>query len=423
MGILDAPGYSRSDANAAFPRKTPRIILPLGDSISYLDCGYLSEAPSSLRTPATAYQVDGAKAAGMYAWANFYLGHPFKFVGNAAVPGNTSEDMLARIDAALAIPSDVVSVLAGANDFAAGWAASRTITALAAIYAKVLASGKRLMVLTTMPRSTMNTTAGYLYLGTLNRWIVSYARSTPGVLFADIASSITDPATGVPYNVGVPYHTADGTHPNAYGAMIMGKRIATALAPIAVPANVFSTNGNVDPTNLMRNAANIGTTGTVANGITGTVGANWALGALSGSAVAAASKVARTDGEQGEWTRIVIGPTNTATIYAAGAVLWDATGAAGVRVGDTIVCAVEVRTASLVGVSLFNGGSYHPNSQALDLGGSWVNGTGAIPDGTYTFLVEGIVIGASATYLQTRVHVNATSGTLDIGRATVFRAI
>lgn len=415
--MKDAQG-KRLDAIALSPA-APRIILPFGDSISYLDCGYLSDSPSSLRDPANAY-YDGAKSTGMFAWANFYLGHPFKFIGNAGIPGNTSEDMLARIDAMLTIPSDIITVMAGANDWTAGWPASRTITALNTIYGRILKSGKRLMVLTTLSRATMNTTDGKLYLNTLNRWITEYARTTPGVLFCDIASVITDPATGVPYNTS-PYPTNDGTHPNANGASKLGKKLAKTLAPLAQPLSVFSSGGNTDPLNFMRNAANTGTSGTVANGITGTPGTQWTLATASGTAVCAVSKVARTDDEQGEWTRLVIGPANTATITASGGVLWDATGANGVKVGDKIMTAIEVRVTGLTGVTAFSGGAFYPTSQALDLGGTWQQGAGTVPDGTYTFLVEGSVIGAGATYIQARVTVAATSGTVDIGRAAVYK--
>jgi hypothetical protein len=171
----------------------------------------------------------------------------------------------------------------------------------------------------------------------------------------------------------------------------------------------------------MRNACNLYTDGTVANGITGTPGRQWGLSAGTGTVDCAVSKVARADGLPGEWTRLTIGATNTANIIASGGVLWDATGANGVKPGDVITAAVEVRTSGLVGVSQFNGGAYHPSSQHLALKGAWQQGSGPVKDGTYVLMVEGATIQAAATYLQARVSVTATGGTVDIGRAAVFK--
>ncbi|MGG6382043.1 hypothetical protein [Paenarthrobacter sp. NEAU-H11] len=197
----------------------------------------------------------------------------------------------------------------------------------------------------------------------------------------------------------------------------MGKVIADALRPLFPAVDVFSSN-NLDPLNYMRNARNVYTDGTVANGITGTPGRQWGFSAGTGTVNAAVSKVARTDGLPGEWTRLTIGATNTANIIASGGVLWDLTGAAGRKPGDVITAAIEVRTTGLVGVSQFNGGAYHPNSQHLALQGTWQQGSGPVKDGTYTLMVEGATIQAAATYLQS---VTATGGTVDIGRAAVFK--
>lgn len=387
-------------------------LLPIGDSITYVDAGYLSDSP--LTAPTALYR-NGGHSNGMFAWANAQLGHPFTMAGNAGVPGDTSEQILARLDAALSIPSDIVTLHVGANDFAQGFTADRTTAALATIYGKVRASGRRLVVLTTTSRSSMNTAAGYLYLATVNRFIKTYARSTPGVILADVSSAMTDPATGIP--LIAPFTTADGTHPNAVGAQMMGRVLADALRPLAAPSDIFASNNN-DPLNLMRNGCNLGTAGTVANGISGAGGTNWAYSGSGGVVAGAVSKVARTDGKPGEWGRLVIGDTNTATLVASGAVWF---GAGILAVGDTVTCAVEVRTTGLVGVTQFAGGIYHPNSQGLDLRDTWQQGAGAVTDGTYTLMVEGHIIQATATYVQVRVAVTATGGTVDIGRAVVFK--
>lgn len=409
--MKDSKG-KRLDAFEIAPIAGSRF-MPIGDSITYLDAGNLSDNPLVAVTDAYS---NGSRSTGMFAWANAMLGHRLNMVGNGGVPGNTSEQILARLDKLLEVPSDIVSVLAGANDFSQSFSAAQTIGNLSAIYSKVRASGRRLLVLTTMSRATMNNAGGYEYLSTVNRWIKNYARNTPGVLLADICSAMTDPATGTPINSGG-FYTADGTHPNAIGAQAMGRVIAEALRPIIPATDIFSTS-NMDPLNMMRNPCNLGTTGTVANGITGTAGSFWALTA-EGTAVATASKLARTDGMPGEWTRIKIGSENTAPIIATGSCLF---GNGTLAVGDRITVAVEVRTSGLAGVSNFYGGSFNPNSQAAALAGLWQQGSGAVMDGSYVFMVQGHVIRAGTSYIQARVAITATGGTLDIGRCAMFKA-
>lgn len=413
-------------------QRRPRIVLPFGDSITWLDGGLLSETPDVDRPVATTYKKDGAKATGVYAWANYFLGHPFRFIANAGVPGNTTTQMLARLAAVLALPSDIIAVQGGANDYTDGVTAGRTgaqqaaitIANLTSIYDGILAAGKILMVVTTHSRSTMNTADGKAFLSLMNRFILDYARAHPGVLYADTCSAITDPATGIPYNpvtTGV-FHTSDGTHPNAFGAMTQGRRIANALAPIATATNPFSPGGNTDPYNFSRNASMTGTSGTIANGVTGTAATQTTINTSSGTAVAAASKVARTDGEPGEWQRVVIGPANTAPLLISTSILWDATGANGIKPGDKVLIAVECRTTTLAGVTFFNAG-YRGSSgaNASDLSGAWSQGSGTIPDGTGIFLLEGYTIPAGDTFASIRVAVTATSGTIDIGRTAVLK--
>lgn len=423
--------YMKSEDGARldrFPvaRKAPRLWLPIGDSIAYMDAGLLSESPSNLRDPATAYRVDGSKATGKYAWANFLLGHPFRFVGNAGVPGDTTAQILARLDAALELDSDIVSVCAGANDHGptAGTIAvpaATTIANLYAIYDRVRADGKVLVIEPTGTRSVMTSTDSKLWIATVNRAIADYATTRPGVLFADTSSVITNPSTGVPYNSS-PFPTSDGTHPNAYGAMRQGTVIAAAVSHLVKPVDLFSTNGNVDPLNYSRNASNLDSAGTVADGVTGTPGTYWAVGAVSGTAVAAVSKVARTDNKPGEWTRITIGPANTAEMYAQVSVRFDATGADGVKVGDRVLAAIEVRTSGLTDVSKMQGGvlASSPNG-AFDLNGAWTLGNGNVADVSGVFVVEGWVIGAGATFLNLRTQFKAASGIIDFGRTALYK--
>jgi len=413
--VLSNPASAaRTALNATYAPLRGLRFFPIGDSLTYIDGGYLGDTP--LDTPVGAYR-DGSHATGMFAWANTQLGHALTMAGNGGVPGDTSEMMLARLGAALAVPSDIVSVLAGSNDFTQTFPASRTITALTSIYAQILATGRRLLVLTLPPRASMTTPEGHLYVATLNRWIKGYARSTPGVILADIAAVIADPVTGVPYSIPPNYPTTDGTHLSAIGAQWTGRVISDALRPHLSMSNIWS-DSNADPLNLSRNASNVGATGTVANGITGTPGTQWTASGSGGTVAAACSKVARTDGFPGEWSRLVIGAGNTATLVMSGAVLW---GAGVLAAGDTVTAAVEVRVTGIVGCSAFMGGIYHPNSQAMDLKDNWSQGTGPVTDGIYVFMVEGNVIAATATYVQVRVAVTATAGTVDVGRSAVFK--
>lgn len=415
----------------------PRSIIPFGDSRDYMDVGLLSEAPDSLRTPATAYQVGGSQTFGYYSWANYFLGGALIMKANAGVPGNTTTQMLSRLTSALALvpDRDIFAVQAGANDWTVGVSAGQTglqiatltIANLTAIYDATLAAGKTLFIQTLVPRggaagTTMAVSDGRIYLSLVNSFITEYARTHSDVLFADISSVMTDPTTGTPYN-GTPYFvTSDQTHQNSLGAMLMGKVIASAISSVITPISNFNGMGTFDPYNFSRNPANAGNSGTVANGVTGTPGSLINVGTVSGTAVCAVSKVPRTDGLPGEWTRLTIGPANTATIAVTLGVLFDSSGVAGVKVGDRIRVAQEVRTSGLV---MLTGGSYQggvlatsPNG-AQALGGTWALSGGTVPDGVGAFVVDNWPIGAGATFLNQRILVGASAGVFDFGRNSI----
>lgn len=404
----------KEDISATYAKPRGMRLLPFGDSLTYLDTNHPLGGP--FPTVENGYTL-GQSAKGIYAWANAALGHALVMVGNAGIPGNTTEQMLARIDAdVLAYPSDIVAVLGGSNDNTLDWAASRSITALQSILTKILGTGRTVLLCTVPPRDTaLATQVRKDHIHGLNKWIKDYARTTKGVILADLWAVMADPATGGP-STGLTY---DGTHQSERGANKMGKVVADALSTI--PRSNIWPGSNIDTTNAMRNGMCVGTTGTAGGGVTGTVADQWQTSkdGTAGVVDAAMAKVARTDGVPGEMMELTLGATNTAGIFVSGSILW---GVGGLAVGDIVRCAVEIEYDNLVSVSKFGAGVFTNMGSSLDLNG--VYGT-VIPGpitNKVTLMTEKFTIPTGATYAQVRVQLTATGGKLRIGRCKVEKA-
>lgn len=409
----EALGLFDSDTSLSFTYAKPRgtRFLPFGDSLTYLDTNHPLGGP--FPSVLDGYTL-GQSAKGMYAWANVYLGHALTLVGNAGIPGNTTEQMLARIDTdVLAYPSDIVAVLGGSNDNTLDWPASRSITALQSIVKKILETGRTVLLCTVPPRDTaLETQVRKDHIHGLNKWIKDYARSTKGVILADLWEVMADPVTGGPFT-GLTY---DGTHQSERGAHKMGKAVADALA--SIPRSNIWPGSNIDTTNVMRNGMCIGTAGTLGGGVTGTVADQWQTSkdGAAGVVDAAIAKITRTDNVPGEMMELTLGATNTAGIFISGTILW---GAGGLAVGDVIRCAVEIEYDNLANVSKFGAGVFTNTGSSLDLNGAY--GTTIIGPITnkITLMTEKFTIPNGATYAQVRVQLTATAGKLRIGRCKV----
>lgn len=336
---------------------------------------------------------------GWFNWANVMLGHRFKLLSNKGIGGNTTTQMLARIQTDIinfTPKPGYVIVQGGGNDVNADTSFTTITSNLKTIYTKLNSVGIKVIATTILPTVYANTTARKRVLNSVNRWIKEYAFNNPNLIVVDFNSAIVDISTGDPIT-GL---TADGTHPNATGAF----KIATVLYntlkdKITNLPLLLNTNG--DPDNLLTNGMLTGNTNGLATG--------WVI---SGGGVSTPTKIVRTDGTDWQQVSCTSGINRLFVQNTNVGVDWKA--------GDSVYAQCEFELDNnLVGNTDFH--------LQLDC---W-NGLGStqdLPSITYhhnfymtsgVFRTPPIVIPAGTARLQFFVGFMSGSGTYRIGRCEV----
>ena len=147
-----------------------------------------------------------------------------RLVRNAGVGGESTSDYLARFDTdvtADGTPNTVV-IGGGENDIQEGVPIATTRANIEAMVAKTYALGATPVLRTTMPHSLSN--AVRQKIGAVNHWTRNYG-ADHGIGVLDFWAQVVDPATGQ-YQAAL---TADGVHPSAAGAKILGQYVVDTL--------------------------------------------------------------------------------------------------------------------------------------------------------------------------------------------------
>lgn len=282
--------------SGTYARKPANTAVILGTSITEL--AYGAGTSSTLFGSVPSERANGAR--GYFTWAQSFLAQRVGLLKNAGVAGNTTAQMLARLQADvidLAPAWCVVEV--GPNDASGDVAVATTQANLTSIITTLQAAGIRVAV-ATPTTTTGHTAAQKQAVFDVARWLRSYALTeNRSVVLADFLSVWADPATGAPVTV----LTDDGSHPSADGAQRLGKVLADALSPF-IPAVRHVATSNADTGNLFTN-------GMLTGDVSG-LATSWAISNGNGGSpnTRTPTKVARTDGLPGEWQQIAIGSGN-----------------------------------------------------------------------------------------------------------------
>lgn len=187
---------------------------------------------------------------GYWVWASQFMGQRLKFVRNAGISGNTTAQMLARIDAdVLAYPSGWVVVAGGINDISNGVDPATTISNLTTIITKLKDDNRRVILMTPLPSIYYDTTTKKDAWSKIYKWTLDTAPTLfPGVVTVDTARPLINLATGAPLT-GL---TIDGVHPSDLGAQRMGKAIADALSLVIPPKPPYFRHG-IEPGTVLAN--------------------------------------------------------------------------------------------------------------------------------------------------------------------------
>jgi lysophospholipase L1-like esterase len=239
---------TKTSLDAAYRGQRNKTIA-IGDSITAGPNGTLEGADANNR------YLD----AGSWFWqACARSGQRIRYWWNAGKSGDDTSQIIARLDAdVIARQPDRCIVLAGSNDYPAGFTPAQTRANLTTIYDRLQAANIQPILCSILPRN------GHPYTATvgINTWMRAEA-GRRGVPFIDLYSVIVDPATGNPAT-GM---TTDGIHPyTVQGTTAIVNKILADLPsqyPTWTPA-VAQANG--DTTNLLANG--LFTTDATADGL------------------------------------------------------------------------------------------------------------------------------------------------------------
>lgn len=177
-------------------------------------------------------------------------GQRLRRVRNSGIAGNTTAQMLARIDSDVTTYAPDICVIEGItpNDVGSLTQAQSKANIIAMIDACV-AAGIRPIVCTGPPNDKAETN---LSMRQMSTWMVKNANER-GIAVFDLYAHVADPATGI----YVTDYTDDGTHPNNDGQNAIAIYLAGRIPDDIYLAPLGSTASG-DPTNLLANGAFVG---------------------------------------------------------------------------------------------------------------------------------------------------------------------
>lgn len=268
----------------------PRLAAFLGDSITAQGFGGSESLGHTFATP------------GYATWAAFLSRRRIEILpaSNHGVSGETSAQILARVDNVIAMRPGVCVVLAGTNDIGT-LTPAESIANLGAIYDRLSSADIAVVAVMVTPRGGI-TTAQYGKIHQINRYILRQRETRRNFYVVDATLAYGDPATGAPRVT----MSSDQLHPNAYGAWAIGNEISPLLTelypdaypPFANPLDLYSADNPSG--NLLASGVGlmVGTTGTLSNGPTGELAAGWSANGINmpAGSTTVFSKLAKADG-------------------------------------------------------------------------------------------------------------------------------
>lgn len=283
---------------------------------------------------------NGQTNVGYWWWTQIVLGYRVYTPVFAGIGGNTTTQMLARLNTDIITPmAPYVAaardcyclVMGGVNDSTNASDIVATATAnLEAIYDGLIAAGITPIAVTITPTVNVNTTTKIANWDGIQSWLRSYC-PVNSITLCDVDADCRDASqtTVRVWNTGFAH---DGVHPTARGAQAISRAIATGLSAIFDPIEHFVTDTSTPSNFLISNPAMTGTGGrAIDNGASGTVADGWEV------EVGVGSKESRVDGKTGEWQAIAI---NSGSVRLSRDNSIELT--SGFAVGDTIMAQAEV---------------------------------------------------------------------------------
>lgn len=204
-------------------RRNPFAVAPIGDSRAK---AVYNDSSATFRA------LSGGSALN---WANALMEQRLVIGTTWGVEGDRTDQMLARIDAAIASGAGILYILGGVNDLAQGVEGTAAAANLILLAQRGRLAGMTVVIEMEVGANSFTTTDRLRRLGDLNRILRDYADVTPGVYLHDARPVMLDPAVGstaVGFRSG---YSFDGTHFNGRGAYNWGKSLANLLRTLIPP--------------------------------------------------------------------------------------------------------------------------------------------------------------------------------------------
>lgn len=328
----------------------------------------------TLKSPATVAVATDAAASGIRMqtqsrWndrnvievANQLAGNRMRYIANAACNGQTSREILARVQAdvlenPMGFPQYAV-VCVGVNDFLNGTAVSTTIANVTAIIAQIKNGGVEPIMCTLPPIATTatgySTTVRAAYLR-YNGWLKSYC-SKNNIKLIDLYGAWVNP-TDAAGEWATNYSTSDGIHPSPLGVQKLAinslKADIQAWTPPVQPRAVaivdaYATDSSIPQLNTYAIVSGSGGTGT------GTVATGYIV-AVTGTGATTNTVVSRSDGYGSNQKMVVTSGANSDSATLRFTAAQGTTYAGYVSAGDKIRLQACISLTSITALSRFD---------------------------------------------------------------------
>lgn len=273
-------------------RRLPHVVAPLGDS------------------RAAAVYVDSAQrgytANSALNWANAYLGQRMVVGQGFGKSGDRTDQVLARLPAAIASGAGLLYILVGLNDISQNFPSATTSGASAFANVRTMidagrAAGMIVVVEAEVGANNLNATqVGQLH--DFNAQLFEYAERMPGVHVHDARPVVMHPGYADNALQFRPDHSYDGVHLNGRGSSYAGESLAALLATLVPPRIGVAINnrsalvGNGRRQLLLNPVFATATGGSIGTGASGTVPAGFGGVVSGGGATATYGTQADADG-------------------------------------------------------------------------------------------------------------------------------
>ena len=354
-------------------------VIPFGDSITAMN-GKGDDIYNNLDAGQIVEEYI-LSAKGYLTWANVLLNQRLKVLYNAGISGNTTTQMLARIqtDVINKTPSYCI-VLGGTNDITAGTDISVIKSNLLTMYKMLINSGITVVACTLLPRAITGYRPSII---NINNFIRSLRSTLKNFIVCDWYE---DTASPVDDNWFAGF-SDDGLHPNVKCAYAMGKRLYTTLKDI-IPVNPIFTGSNTnDATAIFPNTYLLGGS---------TKATDWNIPT---TATVIASKVARANGL--EWQQIE-NTGATATSVKINKTINSTKFVIGTKVSAYVEYEIDASATSITSCTAF--------ISTWTLGGSMISST----TGLGGYLTDFVPTPTSGIIYIPRFTIPVGTGTLDI---------